>query len=190
MNRGAITLIAIGAALLSCRGGEPDRPDSAPAAGRATTPIRDSAGGMAMPGMEGMAHAGMPDAVPHAQRSPTGTPMAGMQHGPMPTGAAPMTGMPHGQMTKGAAPMTGMEHRGMDGMRNRASAAGAPPPKAGMDHGIMPTPADRGEQKLDRLIAALARDSIVRRRIQGDSVLRARWDDAALLAILRAHPPQ
>lgn len=190
--------------------------DSVPAAGQTTAgAVRDSAGGMAdMPGMEGMQHPGMPGIARDTQRGTAAAPMAGMkgmQHPGMP-------GMAPAQRDRGAAaPMAGMDHGAMPGMRERAPT-GAPRTTAGMEHDMMQMPgaarrpaqrtaapmagmqmpaapmpgmempADAGEQKLDRLIAALVRDSVVRRRIQADSVLRKRWDDAAALAIVRANP--
>lgn len=134
--------------------------------------------------------------------------MAGMDHSQMPMGGtskspasgarAPASGkmaaMDHSQM-----PMGGSEAPA--GRRTPAAGAAATGGMAGMDHSRMPmgttprksAPAppivkDSGDEKLQRLIAALVKDSLVRRRIQADSALRRRWADTSVRRILIAPP--
>lgn len=134
--------------------------------------------------------------------------MAGMDHSQMPMGGtskspasgarAPasgkMAGMDHSQM-----PMGGSEAPAV--RRTPAAGAAATGGMAGMDHSRMPmgttprqsAPAppivkDSGDEKLQRLIAALVKDSLVRRRIQADSALRRRWADTSVRRILIAPP--
>lgn len=161
-------------------------------------------------GMEGMDHSKMPDMTAPA---PGGGSMAGMDHSKMPgMGTAPaspgrpvrpMAGMDHSNMPgMGAAsgsrrrpanPMAGMDHANMPGMvpPSRAATPSTPP----MDHSNMPgmtgamsTPATAAELKLDTLVAALLNDPIVRQRIQSDSSLKRRWDNAARQTILLTRP--
>jgi hypothetical protein len=151
-------------------------------------------------GMSGMDHSTMPmpPAAPGAspvQPRSTGAPaMQGMDHStmnmpapssPRAPGSARSTGaaqaMDHSGMNMPAptsraaapasSPMAGMDHSGMN-----MGAAGSPPP-AGQ-------PADPGSQKLQRLLATLMQDPIVRQRIQVDTALRNRWYDADVRRIV------
>lgn len=140
------------------------------------------------------------------------TSMAGMDHSKMghteanatPTtpdsGAGSMAGMDHSQMQMGgSAPAAAGGARTARG----AAASGAMP---GMDHSQMPmgtntapnagtalSPApgatqNAADEKLQRLVAALLRDSVVRARIQADTVLQRQWADTSLRRVLTRPP--
>lgn len=141
-----------------------------PSAGANATPAVDHS---KMPGMGG----GARDARP----------MAGMDHASMPG----MTRTPAGASR---APMAGMDHANMPGMSRPAARGTAP---AQVDHANMPgmvmpavsaTPVSAGDLKLDSLVSALLNDPAVRQRIQSDSNLKRRWDQAARRTILLDRP--
>ena len=186
-------------ALTACGGGE-------------RTPASDSARGEvsspADTGMAGMDHSKMPGMSPD-----TGAPMAGMDHSKMTgmaTKTAPantMAGMDHSNMpgmsTKAARTntggMAGMDHSKMPGMATKTAVkTAAPTAMAGMDHSNMPgmtgtsnagtTAATAADAKLDLFVATLLNDPMVRQRIQRDTALRRRWDEAARRTILPSRP--
>ena len=90
--------------------------------------------------------------------------------------------MDHSTMPMGAA-------RPAAGSSTATPRAGA---MAGMDHSAMaptqPSAPDAAEQKLQRLVGELVQDSVVRARIQADSVLRNRWQDPEVRRILLGRP--
>lgn len=63
---------------------------------------------------------------------------------------------------------------------------------AGMDHskmaGMQPPAPNAAEQKLQQLVGELVEDSVVRARIQADSILRNRWQDPEVRRILLGRP--
>ena len=176
--------------------------------GDSRTPKADSARGevsaAADTGMAGMDHSKMPGM---ATKTAPANAMAGMDHSKMPGMAktpAPgnaMAGMDHSKMPSMAAKtapanaMAGMDHSRMPGMATNTAPANA---MAGMDHSTMPgmsgvsgaatPPATAADEKLDRLVAGLLSDSIVRQRIQTDTALRRRWDEAARRTLLPSRP--
>jgi uncharacterized protein involved in copper resistance len=164
-----VLVLTIG--LAACRGNE-RAPASDSARGEVSAP--------ADTGMAGMDHSKMP-----GMSSPdTSTPMAGMDHSKMP-------GM--GTRTAPARTMAGMDHSKMTGMATKTASPNA---MAGMDHSNMPgmpgmpsaSPTTAADAKLDRLVATLLNDPIVRQRIQSDSALRRRWDEAARRTLLPTSP--
>ena len=168
----------------------------------------DTAGPMA-----GMDHSKMPGMTAPA---PTSAPMSGMDHSKMPgmgataakadRPAGDMAGMDHSKMPgmspppssgtrRSTANMAGMDHANMPGMSRAAATAGRTTTNmAGMDHSNMPgmaaTPqaVSAADVKMDTLITALLNDPVVRQRIQADSSLKRRWDEAARQAILLGRP--
>lgn len=72
--------------------------------------------------------------------------------------------------------------------------AGAQPRSgaAPVDHTNMPgmtaAPLSAADRKLDELVARLLSDSVVRSRIQTDSALKRRWDEAARRTLLLHNP--
>lgn len=54
--------------------------------------------------------------------------------------------------------------------------------------GMQAAPPNPTDQKLQRLIAQLVQDSVVRSRIQSDSVLRNRWQDPEVRRVLLGRP--
>lgn len=159
-----------------------------------------AAGGMAgmdhskMPGMGGRAGGGDTTAAVDHSKMPGmgggargGNAMGGMDHANMP-------GMTRTPAAGGRAPMAAMDHANMPGMNRPAARATAP---AQMDHANMPGMAmpaptaallSAGDVKLDSLLNALLNDSVVRQRIQSDTSLKRRWDEAAKQTILLNRP--
>ena len=151
---------------------------------------------------------------PAAQTAPV-DPMAGMDHSKMampspapattPGAARTANPGPAGRSTasSGATAMAGMDHSKM-GMGSTAPAPRAPTARAGemagMDHSRMtPGPGTPrgsaatprvtpGDEKLQRLVAALLQDSVVRQRVQADTALRRQWADTTLRRVL-INPP-
>ena len=145
------------------------------------------------------------------------TGMAGMDHSQMGTeanatpaaadsGAETMAGVDHSQMDHSQMQKGGSVAPAAGGARPTESAAesGA---MAGMDHSQMPMGTNRpqnaatvrspvpisaqnaADEKLQRLVAALLRDSVVRTRIQADTALRREWADTSLRRVL-TRPPE
>lgn len=54
--------------------------------------------------------------------------------------------------------------------------------------GMQAATPDAAEQKLQRLVGVLVQDSVIRARIQADSVLRNRWQDPEVRRILLGRP--
>ncbi len=198
--------------LAACRGDE-RAPASDSARGEVSAPADTGMAGMdhsKMPGMSpdtatpmaGMDHSKMPGM---GTKTAPANAMAGMDHSKMPgmgTKTAPadaMAGMDHSKMsgmaTKTATPnaMAGMDHSKMPGMGTKTAAPTAMP---AMDHSNMPgmsgaataATTTAADAKLDRLVATLLNDPIVRQRIQSDSALRRRWDEAARRTLLPSRP--
>ena len=158
-------------------------------------------------GMAGMDHSTMaisPRQTGGASTRPATAPggMAGMDHSQMDMGArsAPPRGTGRsspGRASAATGGMAGMDHSTMPmsparpGARSSTATprAGA---MAGMDHSAMaptqPPVPDAAEQKLQRLVGELVQDSVVRARIQADSVLRNRWQDPEVRRILLGRP--
>lgn len=134
--------------------------------------------------------------------------MAGMDHSQMPMGGTSKSPT-SGARAPASGNTAGMDHSRMPmggsgtaaARRTPAAGSAATGGMAGMDHSRMPmgtiagqsAPAppivkDSGDEKLQRLIAALVKDSLVRRRIQADSALRRRWADTSVRRILIAPP--
>ena len=184
-------IVSLLAALTACGGG--DRTPASESARGEVTRAADTE-------MAGMDHSKMPGMNPD-----TATPMAGMDHSKMPdmaTKTAPanaMAGMDHSKMpgmgtkTAPASAMAGMDHSKMAGMGTKTAPANA---MKGMDHSNMPgmssaatvPTATAADANLDRLVATLLNDSVVRQRIQNDTVLRRRWDEAARRTLLPNRP--
>ena len=183
--------------LTACRGSE-RAPASESARGEVSAPTDT--------GMAGMDHSKMPGMSPD-----TATSMAGMDHSKMPgmaTKTAPantMAGMDHSKMpgmatkTAPANAMAGMDHSKMPGMATQTTAkSAAPSAMAGMDHSNMPgmtgtsnaamPAATAADAKLDLFVATLLNDPMVRQRIQSDTALRRRWDEAARRTLLPSRP--
>lgn len=161
------------------------------AAANASAPGADSGVGS----MAGMDHSQMPMPA----QSPAGSPatttngatgadasgsMAGMDHSMMQMGgtAAPAAGRARGIGTSAAGGMAGMDHSQMPMGTSRAPSAAGPAAAPRV------TAQDRAradaDEKLQRLIAGLVKDSVVRARIQADTALRRRWADTSLRRIL------
>lgn len=120
--------------------------------------------------MRGMDHSGMRmGARASASREAGGAAMPGMDHSAMQ--GAPKTGSTTG--------MGAMDHAGMTGMQG-----GMP----GMQHGAAAMAGEDADAKLRALVAELVQDPAVRARIQADSVLRNRWNDARIRRILLNQP--
>lgn len=199
-------------ALTACGGGD-RTPASESARGEVTRAADTGMAGMdhsKMPGMNpdtatpmaGMDHSKMPGM---ATKTAPANAMAGMDHSKMPgmgTKTAPantMAGMDHSKMpgmgtkTAPASAMAGMDHSKMAGMGTKTAPANA---MAGMDHSNMPGMSGAAtaptttavDAKLDRLVATLLNDSVVRQRIQNDTALRRRWDEAARRTLLPNRP--
>ena len=197
MRRSVIAL-SFTLGLVSC-GGNERRAASDSARGDVAQPA-DTAS------MAGMDHSKMPGMVPDTSAS-----MAGMDHSKMPgmaTKAAPsqaMAGMDHSKMpgmstkSRPAQSMAGMDHSKMPGMASNAASAtrAAPQSIAGMDHSNMPGMTAPNaiaattavtDVKLNRLVEMLLADPAVRQRIQSDTALRRRWDEAARSTLLPRNP--
>ena len=144
-------------------------------------------------------------------------PMAGMDHSKMampsppasPSTARPASPGSAGRTTASAGPpdMAGMDHSKMamgstpapTTPRTRAPSAPAGA-MAGMDHSRMTAGpgspsssaaaqrATAGDEKLQRLVAALLQDSVVRQRVLADTALRRQWADTALRRVLISPP--
>lgn len=189
-------VFAFTASLAACSSGERRSPAAETARGEVVSPADTS--------MAGMDHSKMPGMTPD-----TSTSMAGMDHAKMSgmgTKTAPanaMAGMDHSKMpgmnTKTASTnsnaMAGMDHSKMPGMGTKTPPANA---MAGVAHSKMPgmgseattapTATTAADAKLDRLVAALVNDPLVRQRIQTDTALRRRWDEAARRTLLPTRP--
>lgn len=146
-------------------------------------PPRQAGGGSTRPatapgGMAGMDHSQMAMGAPSAQSRAAGS---ASSRRAVPT-AGGMAAMDHSTMPMGAA-------RPAAGVSTATPRAGA---MAGMDHSAMaptrPPAPDAAEQKLQRLVGELVQDSVVRARIQADSVLRNRWQDPEVRRILLGRP--
>lgn len=142
--------------------------------------------------MAGMDHSKMPGmAVPSRNATPNTKAMAGIDHANMP-GMNRTSGAQSRGSTPRQAPMANMDHANMPGMRPTRAAASAP---AQMDHANMPgmtmpatPPVTTADLKLDSLLNALLNDAVVRQRIQSDTSLKRRWDQAARRTILLDRP--
>ena len=158
----------------------------------ATSDTKTTTGSMA-----GMDHSKMAGMAPSASNSKMATrSMAGMDHSKMPgMGATKTTNAT--KATGGS--MAGMDHSNMPGMvapTSRTTRSPGTSTAPAMDHANMPgmtaapvpAPAPAGEVKLERLIAALLQDSLVRARIRADTALRRRWDQAAQRTLLPNTP--
>ena len=189
------SLILVAALALAACGRDNDRPNPTDSARGDVAPATDT-------GMAGMDHSKMPGmtadsaAATAGRANPAGA-MAGMDHSQMP-GMAPAAS--NTKTTSGN--MAGMDHSKMPGMGAMKTTTAANTTKAsggsmaGMDHSNMPgmtaapapAPAPAGEVKLEQLIAALLRDSVVQARIRADTALRRRWDQAAQRTLLPNTP--
>lgn len=80
----------------------------------------------------------------------------------------------------------------MPGMNMPAAGAQMRSAAAPVDHASMPgmtaAPLSAADRKLDELVARLLGDSVVRSRIQTDTALKRRWDDAARRTLLLNNP--
>lgn len=123
-----------------------------------------------------------------------------MDHSQMAMGASPARtrNAPAGARTSAATAggMAGMDHSTMQMGATRPTVRPSTAPRANaaqpMDHSTMPgmqaAAPNPTDQKLQRLIAQLVQDSVVRSRIQSDSVLRNRWRDPEVRRILLGRP--
>lgn len=192
------SLLSAALVLTSCTGNN-DEPRSAPiTTARASdtgaargAPANDSA-------MAGMDHSKMDMGTPStASRSAaTGSAMAGMDHSTMAMPTPPSGSTPRRATPAGAGGMAGMDHSTMQMGTPRPAVRPSSAPRAGatqaMDHSTMPgmqaTPPNPIDQKVQQLIAQLVQDSVVRSRIQSDTVLRNRWQDPDVRRILLGRP--
>ena len=144
----------------------------------------DSTAGMAGMDHSKMGHTGA-NATPTAADSGAGA-MAGMDHSQMQMGGsvAPAAGGARTAREPAAAgAMAGMDHSQMPMGTNRtpnAATVRSPAPAAAQND---------ADEKLQRLVAALLRDSVVRARVQADTALRRQWADTSLRRVL-TRPPE
>jgi hypothetical protein len=112
-------------------------------------------------------------------------------------GGGNMAGMDHSRMAMPTPPsgarrtaQPAMDHANMPGMNMPAGARRTT--EAPMDHanmsGMTTAPLSAADVKLDQLLAGLLRDTIVRARIQTDTALKRRWDEAARRTLLLNDP--
>ena len=154
--------------------------------------------------MAGMDHSKMPG-MTTTKGSAGGGAMAGMDHSKMPgmgatkAAAGNMAGMDHSRMAMPTSPAASrrastpaMDHATMPGMNMPSGDARRRTTAAPMDHASMPgmttAPVSAADVKLDQLLAGLLRDTIVRARIQTDTALKRRWDEAARRTLLLTDP--
>ena len=181
---------------------EPRSPARTESARGEVTPVRVDTG---MAGMDHSMMPGMPGMTAKDTPTTDKTAMAGMDHSKMQMPG--MADMKSRAAPNGKSDMAGMDHSKMPGMGN-SKAASSSGNMAGMSHAKMPgmtaarhtnmggasmgnmnmsaATAERstGELKLDQLVAALLRDSVVWQRIRSDTALQRRWDAAAQQLIL------
>ncbi len=167
--------------------------DTTAAARPPASPADSSAAGL-NGSMAGMDHTGMAGKGA-AGASVSTHPMAGMDHSQMAMPGRQSASAQRSSATPSS--MAGMDHSQMAMPGRQAASAqrssATPSSMAGMDHSqmAMGTTGDAGlpaeslaDEKLKQIVAALMQDSMVARLVANDSVLRNRWQDAAVRRLL------
>ena len=180
--------------------------------GGARVTIDSSAGTTELSGkvaMQGMDHSRMtmpPAATPAVPTAPPAKDaMRGMDHSkmampPVAPARGTMPAMDHSKMGRPAArtDTTAMDHARMSGAARSQQPSATPARRMtdipGMVHApetslLQNKPADDSSMmKLQRLLARLVTDSVVRSRILADSFLRNRWQDSVVRRLLLPRP--
>ena len=182
IGRSRHRVISLGALFIfaACSGSEPPVVERAAGGSSTAAPpaaATDSSARDTVNPMAGMDHSKMPG-MGRSSTAPPSNPMPGMDHSKMP-------GMARGNAPTPPAPMTGMDHSKMQ--MNPPTAR----PSPAMDHSTMGGTAgaeNAADRKLQQIVARLVQDSVVLKRIEADSVLRARWLDPVIQRIFLGLP--